>query len=176
VTTPLRLDELDELDELVPDVEPPIVPPDEAPEPPEGCEPPDCEGDGEGTGDLVGDGVGVGVSVGVGVTEGDGEGEGLPEASLARGTAVVSGAVTVRAAYVVVASATISSPAEATLTPDDTLEVVGVADAELDELEDESLLAAPPPRATDVVPFSELSVKSASTVCEIVPVVALEVR
>ena len=93
---------------------------------------------------------------------------------------MVCGAATVRAAYVVVASATISSPAEATLRPDDTLDVVGVADVELevllDELEDESLLAAPPPSATDVVPFSELSVKSACTVWEIVPVVAFEVR
>ena len=48
--------------------------------------------------------------------------------------------------------------------------------AELEALEDESLLAVPPPSATEVVPFSELSVKSASTVCEMVPVVAFEVR
>jgi hypothetical protein len=93
---------------------------------------------------------------------------------------VSCGAATVRAAYVVVVSATTSSPAEARLRPDDTLDVVGVVDVELevllDELEDESLLAAPPPRATDVVPFSELSVKPACTVCEIVPVVAFEVR
>ena len=61
--------------------------------------------------------------------------------------------------------------------PDDRLDVVGVAD-EVEELlvELELLLAAPPPRATDVVPFSELSVKSAWTVCEIVPLVTLAVR
>ena len=63
--------------------------------------------------------------------------------------------------------------AEASEVDESTLEVV--ADGELDEELDESL-AAPPPRASDVVPLAELRVKSAETVCEIVPLVTFAVR
>ncbi|HTX70839.1 MAG TPA: hypothetical protein VMH50_17065 [Thermoleophilia bacterium] len=68
---------------------------------------------------------------------------------------------------------------EARLVVDSRLEVVAadellLAEELVDELDE--LLAAPPPRATDVAPFAELSVKSASTVCEIVPLVTFAVR
>ena len=67
--------------------------------------------------------------------------------------------------------------AEASEVDESTLEVV--ADGELVEDEfDEELesLAAPPPRAIDVVPLAELRAKSAETVCEIVPLVTFAVR
>jgi hypothetical protein len=67
---------------------------------------------------------------------------------------------------------------EASEVDESTLEVV--ADGELleDEFDEEldELLAAPPPRAIDVVPLAELRAKSAETVCEIVPLVAFAVR
>ena len=68
---------------------------------------------------------------------------------------------------------------EARLIVDSRLDVVVdelllLADELVDELDE--LLAAPPPMATDVVPFAEPSVKSASTVCEIVPLVTFAVR
>lgn len=53
--------------------------------------------------------------------------------------------------------------------------VVSVDELLEEELVDESL-AAPPPRAIDVVPVAEFSVKSAETVCEIVPLVTCAVR
>ena len=59
-----------------------------------------------------------------------------------------------------------------------TLEVVAdgeLVEDEFDEELDESL-AAPPPRAIDVVPLAELRAKSAETVCEIVPLVTFAVR
>ena len=68
--------------------------------------------------------------------------------------------------------------AEASEVDGSTLDVV--ADGELveDELDEEldELLAAPPPRAIDVVPLAEFRVKSAETVCEIVPLVTFAVR
>ena len=68
--------------------------------------------------------------------------------------------------------------AEASEVEESTLEVVAdgeLVEDEFDEELDESL-AAPPPRAIDVVPLAELRVKSADTVCEIVPLVTLAVR
>ena len=55
------------------------------------------------------------------------------------------------------------------------LEVVVPVDELLAEELDGDALAAPPPRAMDVAPLAELSVKSAETVCEIVPLVTLAV-
>jgi DNA-directed RNA polymerase specialized sigma24 family protein len=67
---------------------------------------------------------------------------------------------------------------EASEVAESVLEVV--ADGELveDELDEEleESLAAPPPRAIEVVPLAELRAKSAETVCEIVPLVAFVVR
>ena len=68
--------------------------------------------------------------------------------------------------------------AEASEVEESTLEVVAdgeLVEDEFDEELDESL-AAPPPRASDVVPLAELRVKSAETVCEIVPLVTFAVR
>ena len=125
---------------------------------------------------LVGVGVGLGVGVEVGEGDGDddgeGEGEGLPEASLARGTSPSAGAAVVSAAYVVDTALTAAPSMTATAVPVGRLEV---ACASADESLDESL-AAPPPSATEVVPFAELSAKSAWTVCEMVPLVTSDVR
>jgi hypothetical protein len=68
--------------------------------------------------------------------------------------------------------------AEASEVEESTLEVVAdgeLVEDEFDEELDESL-AAPPPRAIDVVPLAELRAKSAETVCEIVPLVTFAVR
>jgi hypothetical protein len=163
------------------DVDPadePDGPPGEAPDPPDGTEPPvgDADGDGEGNPVFVGVGVGMGVDVGVGVGEGDGEdegeGEGLPEASLARETSPSAGAAVVSAAYAVDTALSAAPSRTATAVLVGRLEV---ACASADESLDESL-AAPPPSATDVVPFAELSVKSAWTVCEMVPLATSDVR
>jgi hypothetical protein len=160
---------------MVVDVEPADEPPNEAPDPPDGTEPPvGADGDGDGTPVLVGVGVGLGVEVEVGEGDGEdeGEGEGLPEASLARGTSPSAGAAVVSAAYVVDTALPAAPSATAAAVPVGRLEV---ACASADESLDESF-AAPPPSATDVVPFAELSVKSAWTVCEMVPLVTSDVR
>jgi hypothetical protein len=160
------------------DVDPADGPPNEAPDPPDGTEPPvgAADGDGDGKPVLVGVGVGLGVDVevgeGDGEDEGEGEGEGLPEASLARRTSPSAGAAVVSAAYVVDTALPPAPSATAAAVFADRLEVACVfADESLDES-----LAAPPPSATDVVPFAELSVKSAWTVCEMVPVATSDVR
>jgi hypothetical protein len=160
---------------VVADVDP-ADEPDEAPDPPErpdGTEPPVGDADGDGKPVFVG--VGVGVGLGVDVEVGEGEGEGLPEASLARGTSPSSGAAVVSTAYVVVTALSPAPPTTATAVPDDRLKVAWVSADALDESLDESL-AAPPPSAMDVVPFAELRVKSAWTVCEMVPLVTSDVR
>ena len=112
-----------------------------------------------------------------------GEGEGLPESpepvgspSLAYTAAAIS--LVVIAAYVVVAVPPAwldaGTSAEASEVDESALEVV--ADGELVEEELDEELAAPPPRAIDVVPLAELRAKSAETVCEMVPLVTLVVR
>jgi hypothetical protein len=192
VTTPLTLDVLDELEEpdaeeLVPeavlDAEEPLAAL-EPPEPPDGAVVADCEGEGNGVFVFVGLGDGDGVTVAVGDVEGEGEGDaeavgeddGLPESPEASGSAalactVATGALRASAAYVCA-----TAPA-ATFDVDCKLEVVVLSVDELlleDELVEESL-AAPPPKATEVVPLAELSEKSAETVCEIVPLVTFAV-
>jgi hypothetical protein len=185
VTTPLEVvvDDEQVVAEPAPDAEPPETLPPEAPEPP----PPDgklvADGEGEGNGVFVGVGVGVGVGGGVGVAVVVGEGEGLPESpepvgspSLAYTAAAIS--LVVSAAYVVVAVPPAwldaGASAEASEVDESALEVV--ADGELVEEELDEELAAPPPRAIDVVPLAELRAKSAETVCEMVPLVTLVVR
>jgi hypothetical protein len=64
--------------------------------------------------------------------------------------------------------------ADASEVDESTLDVV--ADGELVEDEFDEELAAPPPRAIDVVPLAELRAKSAETVCETVPLVTFAVR
>jgi hypothetical protein len=179
VTTPLIVDELDEAADVVVAVVAVVVDaslellPLDVPDAPDGRELPDAVGVGCDVLVAVGDGVGVEVFVG----DAEGDAVGLPE-SLDSGSAVSADDDAVRAAYTVAASSPENPSLDASVVPDDALDVVVDESVESEELLEVvvSSLAAPPPSATEVVPLSESRVKSASTVWEIVPTVAFVVR